>query len=121
MRRNNLSRKPTEDDLELQETLNKLNGKVVHITKEVNRDIDETTMTLSGATLHERPPTIDGYVSPYVLQLHGKGRTATDHAQFQQVPNETYEIPLINKLHTHVQPNHISIKTNDGTYTIKYQ
>ncbi|HHY74395.1 MAG TPA: hypothetical protein GX497_14455 [Bacillus bacterium] len=115
-----MERKPTEDDLQLQDALNKLNGKLVHITKEVNRDIDETALTLSGANLHERPKTIDGYVSPYVLQLHGKGRIGTDNAQYREIPYETYEIPLTNKLHTHVQPNHISIKTEDGTYTIKH-
>ncbi len=112
--------RPTEDDIELQDTLNNLNGKLIHITKEVNRDTDKTTMTLSRANLHERPPTIDGYVSPYVLQIHGKGRIGTSSAQYEQIPYETYEIPLTNKLHTHVQPNHISIKTEDGTYTISY-
>lgn len=111
---------PTEDDFQLQDTLNKLNGKLIHITKEVNHDIDKTTMTLSGAALHERPATIDGYVSPYVLQLHGKGKINTTHAQYEELPYEIYEIPLSNKLHTHVQPNHISIKTNEGSYTITY-
>lgn len=111
---------PSEDDFQLQDTLNKLNGKLIHITKEVNRDTDETSLTLSGATLHKRTSTIDGYVSPYVLQLHGKGKINTTHAQYEQIPYETYEIPLSNKLHTHIQPNHISIKTDDGTYTITY-
>ncbi|NSL51965.1 hypothetical protein [Calidifontibacillus erzurumensis] len=115
-----MHRKPTEDDLELEKTLNQLNGKVIQIKKEMNRDVDVTTMTLSSAALHERPPTIDGYVSPYVLRLKGKGKISTSDGQYEQIPYDLYEIPLTDKLHTHVNPNHISIKTEEATFTITY-
>lgn len=111
---------PTEKDIELQDTLNRWTGKLIHITKNQNRDQDETTMTLSGATFHERPRTIDGYVSPFVLQLHGKGRISTEHAQFEQIPYETYEIPLSNQHLATFGSDEIIIKTEDSSYTIKH-
>lgn len=112
--------KPTKDDKQLQEKLNKLQGKLIHITKDQNRDIDQTTMTLSRADFHERKPTIDNYVAPFVLQLHGKGKVGTTHAQYEQIPFETYEIPLSEQHKTKIQENQISIITEDINYTIKY-
>lgn len=115
-----MSKNPSEADLQLQDTLNSWNGKLIHITKQQNRDIDETTMTLSGVNFHERQPTIDGYVSPFVLQLHGKGRMATDHAQYEKIPYETFEIPLTEQHQINLQKNQIQIQTTDRNYTIKY-
>ncbi|WP_102347537.1 hypothetical protein [Bacillus sp. Marseille-P3661] len=115
-----MNHKPTVEDIQLQETLNQWAGKLIHISKHENRDIDETSMTLSSAKFHERPPTIDNYVAPYVLQLHGKGKIETDHHQYEQIPNETYEIPLSNQHEMTINNEQIIIKTEDRSYTIKH-
>ncbi|WP_017754216.1 hypothetical protein [Calidifontibacillus oryziterrae] len=115
-----MKQNPTKTDLELQDRLNKLSGKLIHITKNQNRDLDDTMMTLSGVNFHERPDTIDGYVAPFVLQLHGKGQISTSHAQHEQIPYETYEIPLAGQHEMTLLDNEIIIHTDDSNYSIKY-
>lgn len=90
----------------------------ITITKEQNRDIDITKMKLNSAAFHERHPTIDGYVAPFVLQLHGSGSVMTDNNNYEPLPYLTFDIPMDEEYQSHISNEQLHIQTEDSKYTI---
>lgn len=111
---------PNEKDMYLSDRLNEWQKKSINIRKEQNRDIDEISMTLEVAGFHDRPESIDGYVSSLVLQLHGEG-SITSEIKKEDIPYHTYEIPIDGHYDTIIDQRQIQIKTDDASYTINVQ
>lgn len=102
----------------LETELSKWKQNEISVHKQQNRDTDLTMLQLGDVTLHKRPKTIDGYVSPFVLQLHGSGRNITSETTSAPLPYETYEITLEENFKANFQENKITIESDDVHYTI---
>lgn len=102
------------------ETINHWVGQDVLLIKEEDGDVDETIISLNDVTFVERKPTIDGYVLPRALQLHGSGYVVLEDRN-APLPNDAYDIPLSEDLHIHTDEGALLIETSRASYTIAPQ
>jgi hypothetical protein len=105
-------------DMNLINRLSEWKNKNISIRKEQNRDVDMTTMTLEDAKFHQRQGTIDDYVSPLTIQLHGTGSVKTDNGDHQPLPYFTFEIPVDDNYKLEMGQDSVRIETVDEKYTI---
>lgn len=92
----------------------------VLLTKHEDGDIDKTVLKLKAITIVEREPSIDDYVSPQALQLHGNGFVLFKDRR-TPLPYERYDIPLTDQLHVHRREGALHIVTERAQYTIELQ
>lgn len=93
-------------------------GRDILLTKEEDGDIDQTVMTLENASIVERKESIDDYVSPTALQLHGEGYVIFDGERQAPLPNNAYDIPLTDNVHMHAGENTLFIETERAKYSV---
>ncbi|QHT48463.1 hypothetical protein M662_18890 [Bacillus sp. SB49] len=93
-------------------------GTDICITKHELRDQDAVSMQLHDVSYSVNPMSIDGYMGPYTLYLHGKGYVSTDMQGTEPLPTPYYEIPLEETTHYEWNDDRFFLKTARGDYTI---
>ena len=114
-----MNMKTTFNKEKVKNILNNWREEELLITKKQNRDTDHATIKLGTAAFHQRSPSIDGYVSPFVLQLHGKGNVQINESQKEPIPYLTYDIPLDGSYKVDYGNGQLTIKTDEQTFTIE--
>lgn len=99
--------------------LNDWEGEEVNIKKKEKHDLDEAKMIFDHSELRLNGPTIDGYISPCVLQLQGKGEIKNNSDENQTLPYLNYEIPLDQTENVQINEKSLSFQTERGFYTIQ--
>lgn len=99
--------------------LQKWSGKRLKIVKHESGDVDETLIDLSVVSYAKEPPSIDGYVPQYSLQLNGDGVIETMMNSYEALPSNLYEIPLEDDTLYEFDGTRFIISTSRGVYTIE--
>lgn len=92
-------------------------GSRVTIIKEEDGDLDQASIAVQRTSLKEREPTLDGYVSPLSLRLHGEGSVSAPNAS-APLPYHIYDIPVEQVDECSFDGQQIRLQTDRGTYTI---
>jgi hypothetical protein len=102
---------------EVLQNLDGWQGSKLLVRKVENGDYDETSMQLSATDFMQNQPTMDGYISPYVIRLQGDGEVVMD-SMTADLPMSSYEIAMSEVYDVDVQNNMIRLRTDRGDYTI---
>jgi hypothetical protein len=92
-------------------------GSNLLVKKVENGDLDQTTMQLQHTDFMQNQPTMDGYISPYVIRLKGDGEVQMDSVT-ADLPMSSYEIAMSQVYDVQVHDNMIHLRTDRGDYTI---
>ncbi|OZM58061.1 hypothetical protein CIB95_00335 [Lottiidibacillus patelloidae] len=92
-------------------------GSKLLVRKVENGDFDETSVQLSATDFMQNQPTMDGYISPYVIRLQGDGEVIMD-SMTADLPMSSYEIAMGEVYNVDIDNNMIHLRTDRGDYTI---
>jgi hypothetical protein len=102
---------------EVLQNLDGWSGSKLLVRKVENGDIDETSMQLEQSDFMQNQPTMDGYISPYVIRLKGEGEVVMDEMT-ADLPFSSYEIAMNEVIDVQVKNDMIYLRTDRGDYTI---
>ena len=91
----------------------------IMITKEED-GVDRTLMSVHDVKIVERPESIDGYVAPLVVQLHGEGYVIEGNRKVP-LPGDRYDIALSDKSDVEMADKFCTIQTERASYTFTLQ
>lgn len=109
--------------MNIQETRDMINqwaGQDVLLIKEEDGDVDKTVISLKDVTFSQRGATIDDYVSPDTLQLHGEGYVLLED-QNVPLPNDSFDIALSDDMAIRSENGTLEIRTDRAAFTVMSQ
>ncbi|UJF32713.1 hypothetical protein [Paenibacillus hexagrammi] len=92
--------------------------KQLTIEKTEQRDVDHIEMQIDDIGLLDYAETADEYLYPMAIILKGAGSIATQDGRTEQLPEESYEIPLSKDFQCEQTENGVAIRTDRAQYTI---
>ncbi|MDD9265408.1 hypothetical protein ACFPES_00020 [Paenibacillus sp. GCM10023248] len=95
--------------------------KNILIKKEEQNDIDQVEIALQDVGLMSHSDSIDDYLSPQAILLHGSGFIFQLDDDKQPLPGDSFEIPLNGNFHGYQDENGMEINTEAASYSIKIQ
>jgi hypothetical protein len=104
---------------EVNEILREWSGKKVKIVKHELDDIDETLINLSKISYAKNDQRIDDYQSEYSLNLNGTGLIETTANNYEDLPNNSFEVPLEEDGLYEFDGDRIILSTTRGVYTLE--
>lgn len=103
---------------EFNEQLQQWNGQKIRIVKEEMDDLDETLLDLDDVS-YVKGSGIDDYIPKYALLLKGNGVVGTTMNNYEELPSESFEIPLEEDTIYEFDGKRFFITTSRGVYMIQ--
>jgi hypothetical protein len=112
------------DELTIQEVCSWFESnkdKSIMIKKEVQEDIDQIEINVKDVGLMSFSDTLDAYLSPKAIVLHGSGSIETHDGEKQRLPEDSFEISFDGNFHGIQNEKGLEIQTDRASYMITTQ
>lgn len=103
---------------EFNDQLQRWSGQRIRIVKEELDDLDETLLELEDVS-YAKGSSNDDYIPRYALQLKGSGVVGTTMNNYEELPSESFEIPLEEDTIYEFDGKRFFISTSRGDYMIQ--
>ncbi len=103
---------------EFNDQLQQWSGHKVRIVKEEMDDLDETLLALDDVS-YAKGSSVDDYIPKYALLLKGNGVVGTTMNNYEELPFESFEIPLDEDTKYEYDGKRFFINNSRGVYMIE--